>query len=72
MFAPMNRSSACRRGGVIAMRPLLIHASSKIWNLESRRVLHAEYADSLDIDDGVPLAVVSMTVRVIQRRAIRD
>ena len=71
MFAPRNRSSACRRGGIIAMRPLLIHASSKIWNLE-RRVSHAEYADSLDIDDGVQLAVVSMTVRVIQRRAIRD
>jgi ectoine hydroxylase-related dioxygenase (phytanoyl-CoA dioxygenase family) len=45
-------------GGVIAMRPLLIHASSKAQSEKSRRVLHIEYSDSLDIGDGVRLAVV--------------
>jgi hypothetical protein len=45
------------RGGVIAMRPLLIHASSKSRNEQPRRVLHIEYADSLDLTPGVRLAV---------------
>src|SRR5258708_1407115 len=45
------------RGGVVAMRPLLIHASSKSRNGELRRVLHIEYADSLDLRPGVRLAV---------------
>ena len=44
------------RGGVIAMRPLLLHASSKSENNAPRRVLHIEYADSLDLD-GVRLAI---------------
>lgn len=35
------------RGGVIAMRPLLIHSSSKAQKSGPRRVLHIEYADSL-------------------------
>ena len=47
-----------RRGGVIAMRPLLIHCSAKARDAEPRRVLHIEYADSLDLDRGVRLAVV--------------
>jgi ectoine hydroxylase-related dioxygenase (phytanoyl-CoA dioxygenase family) len=46
------------RGGVIAMRPLLIHASSKARSEESRRVLHIEYADSLDLSSGIRLNVV--------------
>jgi ectoine hydroxylase-related dioxygenase (phytanoyl-CoA dioxygenase family) len=33
-----------RRGGVLAMRPLLIHASSKSQAEHPRRVLHIEYA----------------------------
>ncbi len=45
------------RGGVVAMRPLLIHSSSKARGVEPRRVLHIEYADSLDIG-GMQLAVV--------------
>lgn len=45
------------RGGVIAMRPLLIHASSKAVSNAPRRVLHIEYADSLDIALGIRLAV---------------
>jgi ectoine hydroxylase-related dioxygenase (phytanoyl-CoA dioxygenase family) len=45
------------RGGVIAMRPLLIHASSKALSDAPRRVLHVEYADSLDIAPGIRLAI---------------
>ena len=45
------------RGGVIAMRPLLIHSSSKARSDEPRRVLHIEYADSLDLAPGIRLAV---------------
>jgi ectoine hydroxylase-related dioxygenase (phytanoyl-CoA dioxygenase family) len=45
------------RGGVLAMRPLLIHSSSKSKVDLPRRVLHIEYADSLDLSDGIRLAV---------------
>jgi ectoine hydroxylase-related dioxygenase (phytanoyl-CoA dioxygenase family) len=44
-------------GGVVAMRPLLVHASSKAETDQRRRVLHMEYADSLDIGAGVQLAI---------------
>jgi ectoine hydroxylase-related dioxygenase (phytanoyl-CoA dioxygenase family) len=46
------------RGGVLAMRPLLIHSSSKATSAEPRRVLHIEYADSLDLEPGIRLAIV--------------
>jgi ectoine hydroxylase-related dioxygenase (phytanoyl-CoA dioxygenase family) len=46
-----------QRGGVIAMRPLLIHSSSKTRSVEPRRVLHIEYADSLDLGCACELAV---------------
>jgi ectoine hydroxylase-related dioxygenase (phytanoyl-CoA dioxygenase family) len=45
------------RGGVVAMRPLLVHASSKVLSDEPRRVLHIEYADSLDLADGIRVAL---------------
>jgi ectoine hydroxylase-related dioxygenase (phytanoyl-CoA dioxygenase family) len=45
------------KGGVLAMRPLLIHASSKAKNSAPRRVLHIEYADSLDLAEGIRLGV---------------
>jgi ectoine hydroxylase-related dioxygenase (phytanoyl-CoA dioxygenase family) len=45
------------RGGVLAMRPLLIHSSSKARVDEPRRVLHIEYAETLDLGAGVRLAV---------------
>lgn len=45
------------RGGVLAMSPLLIHASSKVLSNEPRRVLHIEYTDSLEIADNIKLAV---------------
>jgi hypothetical protein len=46
------------RGGVIAMRPLILHSSSKALNPNPRRVLHIEYADALDLAPGIQLAVV--------------
>ena len=45
------------RGGVLAMRPLLIHASSKSESGAPRRVLHIEYASSVQTSDGLELAV---------------
>jgi len=45
------------KGGVLAMSPLIIHASSKARNEEPRRVLHIEYADSLELGRGIRLAV---------------
>jgi ectoine hydroxylase-related dioxygenase (phytanoyl-CoA dioxygenase family) len=44
-------------GGVIAMRPLIIHASSKSRTENPRRVLHIEYADSAAIADSLELAI---------------
>ena len=43
------------RGGVIAMSPLIVHASSKIVSDGPRRVLHIEYAHSMEIMNGVRL-----------------
>ena len=45
------------RGGVLAMRPLLIHSSSKARVDAPRRVLHIEYADSFILGDNICLAV---------------
>lgn len=45
------------RGGVLVMRPLLVHASSKARGPEPRRVIHLEYAASLDLAPGLRLAV---------------
>jgi len=42
-------------GGVMAMRPLLIHASSKSGGLQPRRVLHIEYTASMEIASGIYL-----------------
>jgi Phytanoyl-CoA dioxygenase (PhyH) len=44
-------------GGVIAMKPLIVHASSKSQSPQPRRVLHIEYAPSLDLQDGLKLAL---------------
>jgi ectoine hydroxylase-related dioxygenase (phytanoyl-CoA dioxygenase family) len=44
-------------GGVVAMRPLTIHASSKSTDAAPRRVLHIEYARALDLGGGVILAL---------------
>jgi ectoine hydroxylase-related dioxygenase (phytanoyl-CoA dioxygenase family) len=45
------------QGGVLAIRPLLIHASSKSQVEAPRRVLHVEYAASMTIESGLELAV---------------
>jgi ectoine hydroxylase-related dioxygenase (phytanoyl-CoA dioxygenase family) len=42
-------------GGVVAMRPLIIHASSKCLDARPRRVLHIEYAVSMEILPGMRL-----------------
>lgn len=44
-------------GGLVAMRPLLLHASSKSQTDAPRRVLHVEYARSHVLGDGSELAV---------------
>jgi ectoine hydroxylase-related dioxygenase (phytanoyl-CoA dioxygenase family) len=56
------RSQPCveclvRRGGVMAMSPLLVHSSSKARADLPRRVLHIEYADSLMLAPGVLLTI---------------
>lgn len=45
------------KGGVLVMRPLIIHSSSKSRGISSRRVLHLEYADSQSLEPGIALAV---------------
>ena len=44
-------------GGIVAMRPLTVHASSKSIDAQPRRVLHIEYAAAVDLGAGVALAV---------------
>ena len=44
-------------GGIVAMRPLTIHASSKSANSQPRRVLHIEYAATVHLGAGIELAV---------------
>jgi ectoine hydroxylase-related dioxygenase (phytanoyl-CoA dioxygenase family) len=45
------------QGGVLAMRPLLIHASSKSQSEAPRRVLHIEYVASREIGTNLELAI---------------
>jgi ectoine hydroxylase-related dioxygenase (phytanoyl-CoA dioxygenase family) len=45
------------RGGIVAMRPLVVHASSKSQSECARRVLHIEYAADTAIAGGLELAV---------------
>jgi len=44
-------------GGVVAMRPLTVHASSKSIDDQPRRVLHIEYAAAVNLGSGIELAV---------------
>ena len=39
------------------MRPLIVHASSKSTSDRPRRVLHIDYIDSLDVGDGLRVAI---------------
>jgi ectoine hydroxylase-related dioxygenase (phytanoyl-CoA dioxygenase family) len=43
------------RGGILVMRPLLVHASSKSLGSAPRRVLHFEYAASEMLGNGLRL-----------------
>ena len=45
------------RGGILAMRPLIVHASSKSQSTTPRRVLHVEYTDSVVLHQGLELAI---------------
>ena len=45
------------RGGILAMKPLLIHASSKSTSRVPRRVIHVEYASCFELGSGLELAV---------------
>ena len=53
--APRECVAPC--GSVVAMRPLTVHASSKAATAARRRVLHIEYAASLNLGKGLELAV---------------
>jgi hypothetical protein len=44
-------------GGVVAMRPLIVHASSKSHSPLPRRVLHIEYAKGVDLGFNIQLAL---------------
>ncbi len=44
-------------GGIVAMRPAIVHASSKSQSQVPRRVLHIEYAAAHMIADGLELAI---------------
>jgi hypothetical protein len=44
-------------GGVVAMRPLLLHASSKSASDARRRVLHVEYAATTTFGPGLDLRI---------------
>jgi Phytanoyl-CoA dioxygenase (PhyH) len=44
-------------GGIVAMRPLIVHASSRVRVDRPRRVLHIEYASGVRLDHDVELAV---------------
>ena len=53
--APVDCLVPC--SGVLAMRPLIVHASSKSQSSAPRRVLHIEYAASLGIANGLELDI---------------
>jgi len=44
-------------GGILAMKPLLVHSSSKSLEKARRRVLHIEYAASLCVEHGLKLEI---------------
>lgn len=45
------------KGGVLVISPLLIHSSPKAQSSKPRRVLHIEYSDSLELAQGIKLAI---------------
>jgi ectoine hydroxylase-related dioxygenase (phytanoyl-CoA dioxygenase family) len=53
--SPIECTVAC--GGVVAMRPLIVHSSAKSRVNAPRRVLHIEYAAEMSIAKGLELAI---------------
>ena len=49
-------SCTVKKGGIVAMRPLIAHASSKSQSPEPRRVLHIEYAAISEFENQLRLA----------------
>jgi ectoine hydroxylase-related dioxygenase (phytanoyl-CoA dioxygenase family) len=45
------------RGGILVMRPLIVHASSKSRSTKQRRALHIEYSSAASVADGLELAI---------------
>jgi hypothetical protein len=43
--APDERVCAVKKGGVMIMKPLLLHASSRVMNNRQRRVIHIEFCN---------------------------
>ena len=56
------------QGGILAMRPLLIHASSKSRSEKKRRVLHIEYAASAVFANGLRLVHKNKPTRIDAHR----
>jgi ectoine hydroxylase-related dioxygenase (phytanoyl-CoA dioxygenase family) len=56
------------KGGIVAMRPLLIHASSKSRSQNKRRVLHIEYAASAVFAKGLRLVSGPKRTRIDAHR----
>jgi ectoine hydroxylase-related dioxygenase (phytanoyl-CoA dioxygenase family) len=52
-----NVECLVKKSGVLAMRPLIVHASSKSRVEAPRRVLHIEYAARAGISNGLQLAI---------------
>ena len=45
------------KGGIVAMRPLLVHSSPKATAADPRRILHIEYTDELELAPNIRLAI---------------
>jgi ectoine hydroxylase-related dioxygenase (phytanoyl-CoA dioxygenase family) len=55
--ANVNVECVVSRGGVLAMRPLLVHVSTKVRDNASRRVLHIEYSACKSFENDLQLAI---------------
>ena len=55
-----TEASVCTvpKGGAMAMKPLIVHSSSKCESPSPRRVIHIEYAGPLHFENGIEIAIV--------------
>src|SRR5262249_13911924 len=60
-----------KRGGILVMRPLLVHASAKSQSEMHRRVMHIEYAATSSFLDGMCLAAPIAPPRCEERFCFR-